>query len=368
VTDVSAVQPTPRQEPPASGDRPAGPLRAVWSRGLGLSLPVVLLLTSGCVKTGVSSKAHETHSLFYIVLWLALPVFIFVEGMLLICVIWFRKKPGDESEPIQDYGNNRALLAFFAGPLVLILILLGFGESTLSKVDHTDPHPDVHVTVTGFQWQWSAAYTDEGFTVTGKTLKSAMVMELPVNESALITLKSTDVMHAFYVPDLLFMTNAIPGHPNVFSIEPTKLGTYRGQCTQFCGLWHPQMRLVLKVVTPAQYKAWTKRQKKLTSATGHCSPTGSAVTLVAQQIAWDKKCIAVEANKPFTVTIDNKDAGIAHDFAIWANSKLKHQIYAAPKVTGVATKTFTAPALPAGTYYFQCNVHGPAMSGTLIVG
>ena len=339
-------------------------------RVAGLLLPL-LLLTSGCVKAGISPKAHEVHNLFYIILWLALPVFLFVEGMLLVSVVRFRKRPGDDDEPPQYGGRTRVLYAFFAGPLVIVLILLGFGESTLSKVDHVADHPTEHVVVTGFQWAWQANYTKEGLVVAGQTNKPPVVMEMPVNEPIQVTLESRDVIHEFYVPDLLFMRNAVPGHPNTFTFTPTKVGTYRAQCAQYCGLWHAQMRFVLKVVPRTDFTAWIHRQKaaaKARAAKAACAPTGSAVTLVAHHIQWDKSCLGVLANKPFKVTIVNKDDGIAHDFAIWQDSSLKKQLYQTGKVTGPTTKTFTVPALPPGKYYFQCNIHGPAMSGTFIVG
>ncbi|HEU4567793.1 MAG TPA: cupredoxin domain-containing protein [Marmoricola sp.] len=337
---------------------------------LGLLL-VVLVATSGCVKTGISPKARDTHDLFYIILWLALPVFLFVEGMLVVCLVRFRRKRNDVTEPVQDYGRTGAIVAFFAGPLVVVVVLLAFGEHTLSHVDHLDPQPAQKITVTGFQWEWSASYP-QGFTVAGKTRESAMVMELPVNRTTQITLKSDDVIHEFYVPDLLFMRNAVPGHPNTFTIKPDRIGTYKGQCAQYCGLWHAQMRFVLKVVSPGDYRAWVARQKHASAAAAKkkassCSTPSDEFTITAHNIQWDKSCIAVEAGKPTKVTIVNKDAGVAHNFAVWQSSALKKRFFVTPDVTGVATKTFTLPALPAGSYYFQCDVHGPAMSGTFVV-
>lgn len=355
---------------PDSAARPSAATRAPQPRRVGLALLVLvaLMLTSGCVKQGITPTGRATHNLFFIILWLALPVFLFVEGMLAVCLIWFRKKKGDESAPYQNYGNNAALLAFFGGPLIIVVVLLGFGESTLQKVDHVDPNPANKITVTGFQWQWTAAYP-QGFSVTGKTLKSAMTMELPVDQTTQITLKSNDVMHEFFVPALLFMRNAIPGHPNTFSIHPTKVGSYNGQCAQYCGLWHAQMRFTMKVVSAGDYKAWVNQQvaavKKAQAST--CAPSGSAFTITAKNITWDKKCLSITAGKPFQVTIDNQDAGIAHNFAVWADASLKHQFFVTKDVTGVSKKTFTMPALPAGRYYFQCDIHGPAMSGTLVV-
>jgi cytochrome c oxidase subunit II len=338
-------------------------------RGLAIGIP--LLLSSGCVKSGISPKAHEVHTLFYVILWLALPVFVFVEGMLLICVVWFRRRRGDEQEPSQKDATKKVLYAFFAGPLAIVVVLLSFGESTAAKVDHLDPDPTENLVVTGFQWAWQAQYTKENFTVAGKTLGAPMVMELPVNEVTQVTLKATDVIHEFYVPDLLFMKNAVPGHPNTFTVKPTKQGTYLGQCAQYCGLWHEQMKFTVKVVSRAEFEKWTHQQQKEAkrlAAKAACTPNNSDIELTAHNISWDKTCVAVVGGKPFKVEIHNLDNDVAHNFGIWQSSALKKELFHTKNLTGPAEKTYKVPILPPGKYYFQCDVHGPAMSGTLIIG
>jgi cytochrome c oxidase subunit 2 len=349
-------------------DRPAPPgRRGGVARPLRLAAVLAfLLITSGCVPAGISAKADEVHRLFYIILWLALPVFVFVEGMLLVSIIRFRRRRGDESEPPQTPGTNPALAAFFAGPLAIIVVLLVLGEVALARVDRSAPDPTQRVVITGFQWAWSAKYLNEDLTVTGRTLKEPLTMELPVDTPTQIDLRSTDVIHEFYVLHLLFMKNAVPGHPNVITITPTVLGTYQGRCAQFCGLWHSQMTFVVKVVPPAEFHAWVGQQKKAGPA-GSCEPSGSSLTLVAQKISWDKSCLAVVAGRPFQITITNKDDGIPHNFAIWDSPRTKHQLYLTPDFTGPVTKTFTVPAMQPGKYYFQCDIHGPAMAGAFIV-
>ncbi len=350
-------------------DRPRRPRRGRVARHLRLAGVLVLpLVTSACVPAGISAKSTDVHRLFYIILWLALPVFLFVEGMLAVSVIRFRRRRGDESEPPQNPGNNTALAAFFAGPLVVIVVLLAVGEVTLAKVDHIDPRPVERVVITGFQWEWSARYLNEGVTVTGKTLRQPLTMALPVDTPIRIELRATDVIHEFYVPHLLFMKNAVPGHPNIISITPTKLGTYPGRCAQYCGLWHSRMTFVVKVVSRTQFHAWMKRHKEAAAHAGTCKPTGSSLNLVARQISWDKSCLAVVAGRPFRISIKSEDVGIAHNFAIWESPATKHRLYLAPDFTGPVTRTFTVPALKPGKYYFQCDIHGPAMAGTLIVG
>lgn len=346
-------------------------------RALQLALLLALLLvTSGCgaVKPGISGKAQDVHGLFSYIFWLALPVFLFVEGMLVIGVIRYRaRRRDDESEPVQTHGHNVAYGAFFAVPLAIVVALLSYGEVTVGQVDHQEPHPAEHLVVTGSQWQWSARYVKEALSISGKSASEIspgepLTMALPAGRTTQITLVSADVIHGFYVPDLLYMKNAVPGHPSVFTITPTKTGVYRGQCTQLCGVWHSKMTLVLEVLSPSKFQAWVQHQQQRQSKGGSCAPTGSSVTLTAQHITWDKGCIAAVAGQPIKITIINKDAGIAHNFAIWQSSALKHRIYVTADVSGPTTKTFTGPALPAGKYYFQCDIHGPAMSGTLVIG
>ena len=173
------------------------------------------------MKQGITDKAIEVNNLFYVILWLALPVFVFVEGMLLLSILRFRKRRGDDTLPPQTPGGRGALTAFFAGPLAIVIVLLLFGETAVSRVDRDDSHPAEQLVLTGFQWEWSARYVNEHVIVTGKTNKTPLTMELPVDVTTHVELRSTDVMHEFYVPDLLFMKNAIPGHPNTFTITPT---------------------------------------------------------------------------------------------------------------------------------------------------
>lgn len=361
----------------AAGGSPGGPAARspLTPSGLAklLACLAVPLVSSACVRGGISAKGVEVHRLFYLILWLALAVFVFVEGMLLVAVVRFRRRRGDGSEPRQDAGGRRTLAVFFGAPLAIILVLLALGESALARVDRNDPKPAERLIVTGFQWAWTARYVNEGITVTGKTLKQTLSMQLPVNRAARIELRATDVMHEFFVPDLLFMKNAVPGHPNVFTVTPTRTGTYHGQCAQFCGLWHSKMALELKVVPQADFASWVAKQKEAAANAGSCAPPAPGqparpVSLVASQISWDKACVAVSPGGPFQVTIDNKDRGIAHNFAVYQNATLAHRLFLSRDVTGPGTLMFTVPALPPGKYYFQCDIHGPAMAGTLVVG
>jgi heme/copper-type cytochrome/quinol oxidase subunit 2 len=226
--------------------------------------------------------------------------------------------------------------------------------------------PQVQIRVEGFQWQWTFLYLQEGIFVSGKTLVKPAEMVVPVDEPVRITLTSRDVIHSFFVPDLLFKRDAIPGRTSTFEFTPTELGTFPAQCAEFCGLWHSKMTFDVKVVSSLDYQAWIKQQRKA-AASITCKPDGTTLSLVAHNISWNQFCLAVPANTPFTVNINNQDAGIEHNFAIYDSFFQKTTYFTGPKVTGPATISLNPDPLPPGRYYFQCDVHGPAMSGAFVV-
>ncbi len=322
------------------------------------------LLLAGCAQQGASTQGQDIHDLYVRITVLALPVFVGVEAFLLWCVFRYRKR--DDQPAPQGSGSGRILGVFFAIPTVIIAILFPFGEQTLSYVQHRDKNPGVVINVDAFQWEWTFNYVNEGLVSSGKTLVKPAVMEVPVNQTVHVHLLSRDVIHEFYVPALLFMRNAIPGHPNDFDFTPTRLGTYPGQCAEFCGLWHSKMTFVLKVVSPPDYAAWIQSEKAA-ALNVSCPPGPPSVQLVAQNTAWNSGCIAVPGNTPWSATVTNKDTGIDHTFAVFDSTKLKVKYFESPHIPGPSTASFQLTPLRPGRYYFECTIHGPSMSGTLIV-
>ena len=337
-------------------------MRRRWSAAVALLTGATLL--AGCAQQGVSTQGQDIHDLYVRIALLAAPVFVGVEAFLLWCVVRYRKR--DDQPAPQTAGSGRVLGIFFAIPTVIIAVLFPFGEQTLGYVQHLQKHPDVVIDVDAFQWEWTFVYRNEGIVESGKTLVKPAVMEVPVNQTVHLHLQSRDVVHEFYVPALLFMRNAIPGHPNDFDFTPTRLGTYPGQCAEFCGLWHSKMTFVLKVVPPADYIAWVQ-SRKAAALNVSCPPGPTAVQLVAQNTAWNTACIGVPPERPWSATVINKDAGIDHTFGVFDSNKLKVKYFLSPRVSGPSTATFQLSPLRPGRYYFECTIHGPSMSGALIV-
>lgn len=333
--------------------------------------PIALLALTGCAKEGISPTAKDVHQLYTVIMILALPVFIGVEALLIWCIVRYRKRGRDDAPaPVQSVGGNRSLAVFFAIPAVIVAILFPFGEQTLMNVQAAAV-PLVQIHVEGFQWEWTFLYENEGIFVSGKTATSTTPEEpaqmyLPVDEGVQIDLTSRDVIHSFFVPDLLFKRDAIPGRDTSFTFTPTTLGVFHAQCAEFCGLWHSHMTFDVHVVSSADYQAWILQERKA-FASVTCAPNGTQLALVAHNISWNQNCLAVSANTPFTVAITNEDAGIQHNFSIYDSFFEKQKFFTSPRLTGVASETLNVDGLPPGHYYFQCDVHGPAMSGAFIV-
>ena len=330
-------------------------------------MPVTLLLAS-CAKQGISPTGNDVHQLYLVIMALALPVFIAVEALLIWCIIRYRKR--DDSLAAQSVGGNRSLVVFFAIPAVIVAVLFPFGEQTLMKLQD-QPAPQVQINVEGFQWEWTFLYLSEGIFVAGKTAsadkpQTPAVMVLPVDETVQIKLTSRDVIHSFFVPDLLFKRDAIPGRTTTFEFTPTKIGTFHAQCAEFCGLWHSKMTFAVQVVSSVDYQAWILQQRKAAKSVT-CEVDGTDLSLTASNISWNKYCLAVPENTPFTVNITNEDVGIEHNFSIYDSFFENKRFFTSPKITGVANEVLDVSGLPPGHYYFQCDVHGPAMSGAFIV-
>lgn len=322
---------------------------------------------TGCAAQPATSQANYIHLLYYIILTLAVLVFAGVEGMLLFSIIRFRRRGGDESEPPQRHGSPRTIGLFFLIGAVLVAILFPYGEQVLGLVQK-NPEPVETVDIQGSQWQWSAVYPNEGIAVAGKSFRRQLVFELPVDEPIRIHLISNDVMHELFVPSFFFMRNAMPGLANDFTWTPTRIGTFNGQCAEFCGLGHARMTLVVRVVAENDFLTWVDQQRRAVLSI-KCPPTpGGALRITAKAISWNTNCLAVLPGQSVSLTVSNQDSDIDHNFAIWNSVDFKHQFFATGKFPGVATRTFTLPTLPSGKYFFQCNVHGPAMSGVFIVG
>ena len=113
------------------------------------------------------------------------------------------------------------------------------------------------LTVTGNQWWWNVQYDTSD---PSKSVRTANEIHLPVNVPVHLTLKSNDVIHSFWVPNLAGKQDLIPGRVTDIALRPTRTGVFRGQCAEFCGVQHAHMALDVVVEPLADFQRWYARQ------------------------------------------------------------------------------------------------------------
>jgi cytochrome c oxidase subunit 2 len=225
--------------------------RAFALRWLALATPV--LAVAGCTPQSVTEEGRAIHGLYNLFLYIAAVIFVVVSGLVIWSVIRYRRR-GDEL-PKQTHGNNRLELTWTLIPTVIVLFLFVVTIQAQNKVLDSSARPGVNVTVTAFQWSWRFTYEGTGAEVLGSP-ERIPEMVVPVGQTVRVKLVSADVVHAFYVPQTLFKRQAIPGTDNEFDLTFEKVGLYHGQCTQFCGLQHPDMVFRVRVVSQGEYQSW----------------------------------------------------------------------------------------------------------------
>ncbi|AIV62561.1 cytochrome c oxidase subunit II [Burkholderia pseudomallei TSV44] len=140
----------------------------------------------------------------------------------------------------------------------LLLAALVYMLWVLAAVAKPPRPPAVTIAVTAYDWWWKADYgggPPDGFT-------TANELHVPVGEPVLIELRSADVIHAFWAPQLAGKTQAIPGQINRQWMQADRPGVYRGQCTQFCGAQHAQMGFEIVAEPPDAYRRWYASQRR----------------------------------------------------------------------------------------------------------
>jgi cytochrome c oxidase subunit II len=115
----------------------------------------------------------------------------------------------------------------------------------------------VAIEITGHQWWWEIRYLNDD---ASNIFTTANEIHIPVNTAVQLTLKSGDVIHSFWVPNLNGKTDLIPGKTATTWIQADRAGTYRGQCAEYCGLQHAHMALVVIAESRDQFNSWLSSQ------------------------------------------------------------------------------------------------------------
>ena len=277
-----------------------------WSEVLGLGWP-----------EGITPEAHLNRQLWVGSLIAALVVGVIVWGLTFWSSAFHRHKKTDTELPRQ-FGYNLPLeLVLTITPFLIISVLFYFTVVVQERILHNDPHPEVVVDVTAFQWNWKFGYQKvdfkdgtftydgadparkaavvskpEGVDKHGEELVGAIkgrnpedrsylnydkvetvgtsneipILVLPSGKRIEFQIASADVIHAFWVPEFLFKRDVFPepqaNHSqNVFQVtDIEKTGAFVGRCAELCGTYHSMMNFEVRVVAPNDFKAYLQQR------------------------------------------------------------------------------------------------------------
>jgi cytochrome c oxidase subunit 2 len=145
-------------------------------------------------------------------------------------------------------------------PVVALSALLIYSFTAARDIVGRKEPASLRIEVVGERWWWRVTYLDGN----GKPqAATANEIHIPTGRSVELTLKSADVIHSFWAPNLTGKLDMIPGHVNTLRLQADTPGTYRGQCAEYCGAQHANMAFFVVAETPQAFDAWLVRQSAL---------------------------------------------------------------------------------------------------------
>ena len=230
-------------------------------------------------QSGGSANANRISNLYDVTLYIAIVIFIGVEGTLLYALVRFRKRKG--RVPVQIHGNTRLEIGWTVGAAVVLIALavLTFAElHSIRTPDASGPNglsvgdgaeltsddaikppkgPYMTIQVNGQQYIWRFTYL--GFGKLSDQLDDPYTyyhMYVPTNTTVVLKVVSQDVVHSWWIPDLGGKVQAVPGYANWTWFNIPKPATYSGQCAFLCGEGHARMKALVTALPPKQWLAW----------------------------------------------------------------------------------------------------------------
>jgi cytochrome c oxidase subunit 2 len=245
-----------------------------------------------------SSVAQAIHDLHSLVLWICLGIFAAVFLPMFYAIWRHRRSLGHEARPFHEH---RLLEIVWTAIPAAILLVLAFPATKVVLAMKDTSASDITIEVTGLQWKWQYEYLgqDVKFTSNLATSQVQIANEAPKSRHYLLEVDrplvvptgrkirlvftAADVIHSWWVPALGVKQDAIPGFLRDAWFTVDRPGTYRGQCTELCGIGHGFMPIVVEAVPPAQYAIWIEEQKtQLAAARSAGGMTLPLSNLVAQ--------------------------------------------------------------------------------------
>lgn len=256
------------------------------------------LLLAGCVEAPTS---RDTPSLldargegarivsyeFWLLTGIGTAIVLLVTAILILILLRHRRTPPDAAadlRPVIDRedrpGHRWIWLGGIALPLVVLLLVFGVEVRTTWMLTGQPRPTTTTIRIVGHRWWWEIQYLDYDF-------KTANQLVIPAGETVQIETTSPDVIHSFWVPQLHYKRDLIPGQVNVTWFKAEEPGVYRGVCAEFCGTQHAQMHLMVVALAPDRFQAWLDHESQPQPA----QPPDNALAQAGQQVFLGSSCV-----------------------------------------------------------------------------
>jgi cytochrome c oxidase subunit II len=176
--------------------------------------------------------------------------------VMLVLVLALRRRAVPDGEPHRERRAG-VIVGLSVAASVLVIIVLTVMSYAATRGLSTAAGDPLVIRLRGYQWWWEITYVD---TRPDRTLVTANEIHIPVGRPVRVELSAADVIHSFWVPNLAGKQDLIPGRSNDLTFIAGRLGVYRGQCAEFCGLQHAHMALLVIVEEQAAFDAWREVQ------------------------------------------------------------------------------------------------------------
>ena len=230
---------------------------------------------------GVTKVSNDVYDLHMLILWICVFIGVGVFGTMFYSIYHHRKSRGHKAA--QFHENTIVEIVWTIIPTLILVGMAIPATKTLMELDDVQ-NSDMTIKVTGWQWKWEYEYLDNGIhffssldeasnkarqvgsgidprSVPHYLLNVDKPLVVPIKKKIRFVFTAADVLHAWWVPDLGWKKDTIPGFINESWTSVDKAGTYRGQCTELCGKDHGFMPIVVIAMEQADYDAWVKKTK-----------------------------------------------------------------------------------------------------------
>lgn len=210
-------------------------------------------------------QAERISTLWWLYFWVTLLVYATVLLVVLAAVALRRRRAQESGGPIASPPARQvrrhtwivsAAVVLTAATLLVLLFADFLTGRAIHALQERDP---LSIRVTGHQWWWEVQYQDP---IPANIVTAANEVHLPVGRPVRVELRSHDVIHSFWIPNLHGKSDMIPGHPTETWLRADRAGTYWGECAEFCGHQHANMRFLVVVEPQDEFDEWLKAQRQ----------------------------------------------------------------------------------------------------------